>query len=94
MVKAARRDAELLARAAGMRAHGSLCMIKFHPPDRRKRDLDNMFSALKPTLDGICDHLGIDDSTLEFVLQRGPVISGGAVHISFSPNRLKSAENP
>ena len=27
--------------------------IVFTPPDRRKRDVDGMLSALKPTLDGI-----------------------------------------
>lgn len=52
--------------------------IVFTPPDRRKRDVDGMLSALKPTLDGIAEGLGIDDSRFNPVhLHRGePMVNG------------------
>ena len=36
--------------------------IMFYCPDRRKRDLDNLYSAIKALQDGVCLGLGIDDS--------------------------------
>jgi len=35
--------------------------IYFYPPDKRRRDVDGMHSAIKASLDGIADALGIDD---------------------------------
>jgi crossover junction endodeoxyribonuclease RusA len=42
---------------------GQLTII-FHPPDRRRRDLDNLLSMVKQAIDGICEVLGIDDHQL------------------------------
>lgn len=36
-----------------------------HPPDRRRRDQDNVLAALKPAVDGVCSALGIDDSRIK-----------------------------
>lgn len=36
--------------------------IVFYAPDKRKRDLDNLLAAMKPSIDGIAQALGIDDS--------------------------------
>jgi crossover junction endodeoxyribonuclease RusA len=65
-VKKARNDAFWLTKAVN---DGSLkdaetlrVMINIFPPDYRKRDLDNILAALKPSFDGISDALGIDDS--------------------------------
>ncbi len=33
----------------------------FYPPDRRKRDDDNLIRCMKPYRDGIADALGVDD---------------------------------
>jgi Holliday junction resolvase RusA-like endonuclease len=33
-----------------------------YPPDNRRHDNDNIFSALKWWLDGMCEALGIDDN--------------------------------
>lgn len=55
----------LQARAQGV---GSLAAEKlavglvFVPPDRRRRDLDNLIAAMKAGLDGLADVLGVDDS--------------------------------
>ena len=47
----------------------------FYCPDNRKRDPDNLHSAMKAAQDGVCLGLGIDDSnfwptTLDKVLDR------------------------
>ena len=39
----------------------NVCII-FYCPDFRKRDLDNLLAALKHSIDGIADTLGVDDS--------------------------------
>ena len=42
--------------------NGPLCVaVQVYPPDRRRRDLDNL---LKASLDGLCAGLGVDDSTI------------------------------
>ena len=38
--------------------------IFFVLKDNRKRDLDNLKAALKPSIDGMCDALGIDDGLI------------------------------
>ena len=47
--------------------------IAIHPPDNRRRDLDNIVSAIKSYQDGIFDYLGMDDSQItrkEIVMRR------------------------
>lgn len=39
--------------------------ITFVQPDRRARDRDNLLAALKPSLDGVADALGINDSQFD-----------------------------
>jgi crossover junction endodeoxyribonuclease RusA len=54
--------------------------LKFYPPDRRRRDLDNLFAAEKAYLDGICIGIGIDDSQFRDVtLSWGNVEKPGKV---------------
>jgi len=36
--------------------------ITFHAPDRRRRDADGMYGAIKHHIDGIAQALGVDDS--------------------------------
>lgn len=64
--KAARADAQLLARAAGWHRMilppGRLHLwLDFYPPTRRSVDDDNMLSRCKAYRDGLADALGIDD---------------------------------
>ncbi len=42
-------------------------MITFYPPDRRKRDLDNLHASCKFYLDGIAQAFGFDDSKIKWV---------------------------
>lgn len=39
--------------------------ITFVQPDKRARDRDNLLAALKPSLDGVADALGINDSQFD-----------------------------
>lgn len=62
--KLARAYAFYVTRQAHMRAPpaGRLqAWIDAYPPDHRRRDADGVLSALKPSLDGIADALGVDD---------------------------------
>jgi crossover junction endodeoxyribonuclease RusA len=67
---------------AGLKAlEGNLAMhVALYPPDRRKRDVDNV---LKPLLDA-CEHAGcyLNDAQIsELHILRRDVIKGGACHI-------------
>jgi crossover junction endodeoxyribonuclease RusA len=39
--------------------------LVFYPPDKRKRDWDNMLAACKSGLDGLADAMGVDDRNWE-----------------------------
>lgn len=65
--KQARRDAHLLAKAAGWHRvewpDGRLHVwIDGYARDRRRRDHDGFLASLKAHLDGIADAMGVDDS--------------------------------
>ena len=72
-----------LAKEAGVSLPGEgwiSVFITFCPPDRRKRDIDNMFASIKDGLDGIARAAGADDSRFgTFMLTRGTPIKGGKV---------------
>lgn len=83
--KAARRDAYWEARGCGVPPGMDAEMLKvrivFHPPDRRKRDLDNLLSNSKALLDGIADAAGIDDSRWHISMRKGDPRPNGCVRI-------------
>ena len=61
----------------------ALCMDAF-PPDRRRRDLDNI---QKPVLDAL-EHAGVyeDDSQVDLLItRRGPVLDGGNIRVRIEP---------
>ena len=53
--------------------------LTFHPPDRRRRDLDNMLASIKPGIDGMADAIQVDDQHFSLTLQRGEPTKGGEV---------------
>lgn len=56
-------------------------LVKVFPPDRRRRDLDNLLKCLLDSL----QHGGLyrDDSLIDRIdIRRGPPMSGGAVHVT------------
>ena len=53
--------------------------IHFFPPDRRKRDLDNMLSSVKYGLDGVALAAGVDDYGWSLSIRREEPTKNGAV---------------
>lgn len=57
-----------------------LLRIEFCPPNARSRDLDNLLAAMKPSIDGVCDALEVNDKMLcPIILDFGKVQKGGRV---------------
>ena len=82
-----RIDACYAAMAAGARAlkwQGADVAIEFCPPDRRRRDVDGMLSALKSSLDGIADATGVDDGLWTISMTRGEPVKNGEVVVTIS----------
>jgi crossover junction endodeoxyribonuclease RusA len=56
--------------------------LKIYPPDKRRRDWDNIVASLKSGLDGIADALGIDDSRFRLSIDMLPeVVKGWRVDV-------------
>jgi crossover junction endodeoxyribonuclease RusA len=56
---------------------GSLSVhLVFFPPDRRRRDRDNMLASMKSGLDGLADVLGVDDYLWSLSLEVSPEVKG------------------
>lgn len=55
--------------------------ITFCPPDKRRRDRDNLIASCKAMMDGIADALLIDDSNFEPTYRMGEVVKGGEVWV-------------
>ena len=87
-VKAYRRECFVLALAArGARRWGDLTgplpvLVRFHPPDKRRRDRDNMVAAFKSGADGIADAIGIDDARWSPTYLVGEPVKGGKVTVT------------
>lgn len=73
-------DARMVARSAAAKAldgtRWNATPLKgeayIFPPDKRRRDTGNTFAALKPSIDGIFDALGVDDELItEWRIVRG-----------------------
>jgi crossover junction endodeoxyribonuclease RusA len=68
---------ELLAPAGEI-----MLAVEFFPPDRRRRDLDGMFSNIKAGIDGIADAMEVDDYRFAFTIHRRSHSKNGAVFIT------------
>ena len=56
--------------------------LTIYPPDKKRRDLDNVFASMKSAIDGVCQGLEIDDSQIHRVtLEWGVVVKDGAVEL-------------
>ncbi len=53
--------------------------VVFSPPDKRKRDADNLIASFKAGFDALSFLTGIDDSKFEWTYVRGEPVKGGAV---------------
>ena len=57
--------------------------LTFYPPDKRKRDLDNMLARMKKHLDGACFSWAMDDSAIRRItLEWGAVEKPGRVVVT------------
>lgn len=83
--KAQKDTAFWLAKKAGLsfpHLHEGLHVrVTFNPPDRRRRDLDNMLASVKSALDGIALATGVDDHLWGLTLVRGNPVPGGSVTV-------------
>lgn len=57
-----------------------MLIISVHPPDNRRRDLDNILKALLDAMEGM---LYEDDSQIdELLIRRKENVQGGSVHVT------------
>lgn len=85
-VKTARKAAWAVAREQNVRRVGTdspRLIFTFHPPDARRRDLQNMPATMKPAIDGIADAMGCDDEKFRCVWPEtwGEPVKGGCVMV-------------
>lgn len=81
--RAYRETAFVTAKESGATGMGNVTIcLDFHPPDKRRRDLDGMLSAVKSGLDGIADALGVDDYGFALRLTRCDPVKGGRVVVT------------
>lgn len=86
--KSYRAACHLLAKQAGVTAPEgeALLMLEFVPPDRRRRDDDNLLAMFKAGRDGLADALGIDDNVFATQIRVSKeTIKGGAVRVRIQP---------
>lgn len=55
----------------------------FYPPNRRRRDWDNLVASMKAGLDGVSDALGIDDHNFKISLEVSTQL-GGYVNLTIT----------
>lgn len=82
--KGYRAACHLLARQARITAPAgeALLMLEFVPPDRRRRDDDNLLAMFKAGRDGLAEALGIDDNVFTTQIRVSKeTIKGGAVRV-------------
>lgn len=84
-IRRAYRDAGFFAakEAAVLPRADSHLSVTFHPPDRRRRDLDNMLASAKHALDGVALAAGVDDYGWSLSIRRAEPVKGGCVTISY-----------
>lgn len=62
--------------SARLRVHLTFC-----PPNKIRRDMDNMIAAMKAGLDGIAQAIGVDDHLWILSAEVGEVAKLGAVRV-------------
>jgi crossover junction endodeoxyribonuclease RusA len=85
--KSYRHDCGWLARKFGARnlAGRRLSVhLLFRPPDRRRRDWDNLIATMKAGLDGLADALGVDDAEFRLSMDMAAPVKHGAVDVTIT----------
>lgn len=86
--KEARSSAFWRAKHAGVKkAPSAILRFTFHPPDKRRRDIQNMPGMCKAMIDGIADAMGCDDHRFrpQFPDQFSTTTPGGSVVVEIIP---------
>ena len=85
LIKSHRETGFWLARQAKLVVpdENRVVVMVFHKADAGRFDADNLLACCKPMIDGVCDHLGIDDSEFDYVLLCGDKKKGGCVRMGF-----------
>lgn len=79
-----RQDAFWIAKAAKVTEDpNAILTFTFNPPDRLRRDLQNLPGMMKAAIDGIADAMDCDDHgfRVRFPETMGEIVPGGAVII-------------
>lgn len=63
----------------------------FHPPSKRRIDLDNCFAQIKACIDTLSDITGIDDSEFAYSIAMGAPVKGGSVVVSVDAEQARAA---
>ena len=93
--KAYRRRCFLEALAAKLQAPAGriLLSLEFLPPNKRRRDDDNLVAAFKSGRDGLAEALRVDDSVFVTQISLGnEVYPGGAVRVTLSQYEASAGE--
>lgn len=72
-------------------AAGVNLAITFRPKSKRRQDLDNMLSSIKPLIDSLSWWTTIDDSKFSISIKKGEPIKGGAVEVEIQAIRPAKA---
>ena len=84
-VKAYRDACRVLAIQSGackLSSDGKLPVrVTFHPPDKRRRDRDNMIGSFKAGADGVADAIGVDDADWLVTYDVGEPRPGGVITV-------------
>ena len=86
--KAYRYSCFMAAKLAGLVAPAGrlLLVIEFLPPNRQRRDDDNLIAAFKSGRDGLADALGVDDCNFVALCSLSDEVRpGGAVRVTIQP---------
>ena len=61
--------------------------MTFHPPDKRKRDIDNIIASTKNGIDGLALAAGVDDSQfrIEWPTELSEPVKGGQILVEILP---------
>ena len=88
--KQAKSDAWAIALGQGAKKFEAL-KVEAHftitPPNRRRRDQDNIIASLKPYIDGMALAIGVDDADWDMKFKFVPPKSPGSVHVAIIPRK-------
>ena len=59
--------------------------MRICPPDKRRRDMDNMLASIKAALDGVSAVIGVDDSKWRLSMHVAPPVKDGRVRVIVRP---------